>query len=219
MKLLFIPSKSRLKISISNSQIKKLPKKIGLAATIQFTNNLNNIKTQLVKQGKKVFINKSKAQNLEKGQILGCNVKAATEIKDKVDAFLYIGTGIFHPLPIAIATGKPVFCFNPETKMLNKLDEKEIRRAKARKKGQKIKFLSADKFGILVSIKPGQNKLKQAQELKKKLEKQGKEAHIFIFDTFDENQLENWPEIECWINTACPGLSLEKSLTWVGDLN
>lgn len=217
MKLLFVPAKSRLKIQIPSSQIKSLPKNIGLITTIQFINSLKNIKTQLEEQDKKVFISKSK--QLEQGQILGCDIEAATSIKNKVDAFLYIGSGVFHPLPVAIATNKPVFCFNPEAKILNKLDEKQIQKAKALKRGQKIKFMSADKLGILVSTKPGQNKLKQAQLLQEKLKKKGKQAYIFMFDTFDENQLENWPEIQCWINTACPGLSIEQpKLAWIGDV-
>lgn len=227
MKLLFIPAKSELKAQIPDSQIRKakaklqLPKKLGIIATIQFTNSLNNIKKQLEKQGKNVFIarSKSKAQNLELGQILGCNVEAATQIQDKVDAFLYIGTGIFHPLQVALATNKPIFIFNPETKILSKLDHKTIKRAKARQKTQKIKFMSANKLGILASTKPGQQRLKQAQALKNKLEKQNKQVYIFLFNNFQEEQLENWLSIECWINTACPGLSLEQpKLAWIDNL-
>ena len=221
MKLLFIPAKSKLDLQISTLQIKKarLPKKIGLISTVQFVNNLQKIKTQLEKQGKKVFVGKNRTQNLAKGQILGCNIEAATTIKDDVDAFLYIGTGKFHPLPIALATNKLVFCFNPETNQISKLDDKEILKAKALRKGQKLRYLTADKLGILVTIKPGQNKLKQAFSLRNKLKKQGKQCYIFMFDNFDENQLENWPEIECWINTTCPGLSLENPrLAWINNL-
>ncbi|MFA5084489.1 MAG: diphthamide synthesis protein, partial [Candidatus Paceibacterota bacterium] len=72
--------------------------------------------------------------------------------------------------------------------------------------------------GILVSTKPGQNKTKQALALKKKLEHEGKKAYIFSFDNFDINQLENFPEIKCWINTMCPGLSREQPFVWIGDI-
>ena len=148
---------------------------------------------------------------MEKGQILGCRVEAATKLENKVDAFLYIGSGKFHPLAVALKLKKqkPIFIFNPLSEQFFKLENKEIEKYKARKKGQKIKFLSARKVGILVSIKPGQNKLKQAQILKKKLEKQNKKAYIFLFDNFQPEQLENWPEIDCWVNTACPGLNLD----------
>jgi len=217
MKLLFIPARSKKGVSLS-FQTKGLPGRLGLASTIQFADSLKSIKSFLEKSGKKVFIGKSKSMSLEPGQVLGCNAEAAVQVQKQVDAFLYIGTGRFHPLAIALSTGKPVFIFNPETNQVTKLDENEIKKAKAMKKTQQIKFLSANSFGILVSTKPGQNKLKQALKLKNKLEKQRKKARIFMSDTFDINQLENFPSIECWINTMCPGLSKEQPFVWIGDI-
>ncbi|UZE93619.1 MAG: diphthamide synthesis protein [Candidatus Pacearchaeota archaeon] len=215
MKILFLPSKYTASCSLKNIKPNKLPETIGLITTIQHTNSLEKIKAFLEKHKKKVIIGKSKF--LEKGQILGCNVKAAISIQDKVQAFLYIGSGKFHPLQLALATNKPIYIYNPLTNQFSKLKTEDINKAKARKKGQKLKFLSAQTYGILVSIKPGQNKLKQAMELKKKLEKQKKKAYIFTFDTLDINQLENFPKIQCWINTACPGLSLEQPFVWYQD--
>ena len=53
----------------------------------------------------------------------------------------------------------------------------------------------------MVSLKPGQNNFKKAAEWKLKLK--GKNCYIFAFDTLDFNQIENFPFIECWVNTAC----------------
>ena len=215
MKLFFIPAKAKVGSSLS-FQTKELPNKVGLVSTIQFVDSLKGIKSFLEKSGRKAFIGKSSA--LESGQVLGCDASAASSIQGKVDAFLYVGTGIFHPLAISLATSKPVFILNPETSQLSKLDESAIAKAKVMKKTQQIKYLSADRFGILVSTKPGQNKMKQALALKKKLEKQKKKAYIFSFDNFDISQLENWPQIQCWINTMCPGLSREQPFVWIGDI-
>jgi 2-(3-amino-3-carboxypropyl)histidine synthase len=216
MKLLFIPSRAKVQLSLQSLQNSNLPLKLGLVSTVQYNFYLNQIKAQLEKQGKQAYI--GKAKNMEPGQILGCNTEAASSIQDKVDAFLYLGSGKFHPIAIAMATGKPIFILNPETQQLSRLDEKDIARAKAMKKTREIKYLSADSFGILVSTKPGQNKLKQAMALKEKLEKKGKKACIFLSDTFDINQLENFPSIECWVNTMCPGLSREQPFVWIGDI-
>lgn len=211
MKLLFVPAKYTSSFSLKNIQTKRLPKTIGLITTIQHLHEIKKIKLFLEKNNKKVIIG---------GQILGCKVDSATKIQKKVQAFLYIGSGKFHPLQVALALKqpKPIFIFNPLTNEFNRLNKKEIQKFKNRKKGQKIKFLSSNTFGILVSTKSGQNKLKEALELKKKLEKQKKKAYIFTFNTLDINQLENWPNIECWINTACPGLSLENPFIWIGDI-
>jgi len=68
-----------------------------------------------------------------------------------------------------------------------------------------IKFYSAKNIGILVTTKPGQQYLKKATELKAKLK--DKQCYIFISDTIDLNDLENYPFIDSWVNTACPRLS------------
>ena len=65
-------------------------------------------------------------------------------------------------------------------------------------------FINAQTLGILITIKPGQQYLNTAKNLKEKLEKENKKAYIFIDDTLNLNQLENYPFIDCWINTACP---------------
>ena len=42
----------------------------------------------------------------------------------------------------------------------------------------------------------------------KKLEEQGKKAHIFMANNLDINQFENF-RIDSWINTACSGLAMD----------
>lgn len=209
MKVLYVPSKYNLSFSLKNIKTKKMPNILGLITTIQHIGSLKKIKNFLENQKKKAIIG---------GQILGCDMSAAAFIQHKVQAFLYIGSGKFHPLQLALTTNKPIFIFNPLNEQFSELDKKQIQKIKARKKSQKIKFLSADIYGILVSTKPGQNKFKKAQKLKNKLEKQNKKAYIFLFNDFDINQIENFPKIECWINTACPGLSLENPFVWINDI-
>ena len=75
-------------------------------------------------------------------------------------------------------------------------------------KGALLKFLSSKEVGIIVSTKPGQEKLKKAFELKNKLK--DKNCHVFLADTIDPAEFENFPFIECWVNTACPRFADEK---------
>jgi 2-(3-amino-3-carboxypropyl)histidine synthase len=213
MKTIFIHAKYKEKIILPKLKIREKGK-IGIITTIQFLSQIKNIQQQLRKQ---------KIQSVIGGQILGCNIKAVKAIQNKVQAFLYIGSGKFHPITIAQSLKKEnqnklIYIYNPLTKEFSKLKQEEINKTKAKKRTAKIKFLSADIFGILVSIKPGQNKIKEALVLKKKLEKKGKKVYILVFDNFDINQLENFPKVECWINTACPGLSLEQPFIWIDDI-
>lgn len=213
MKVAFIAARSAISFSFEKIKAKQLPNSIALVSTVQFLNLLPKLKQFLEKHGKKVIIKGN-------GQILGCNTINATSIQDKVQCFLYIGSGKFHPLAIAMSLKhpKPIFLLNPNTNEFSRLNEKDVAQALAKKKTAKIKFLGAKTIGILVSTKPGQEKLKQAEKLKEKLKKQGKKVYIFIANDIDLNQFENFPQVEAWINTACPGLSLENPFIWIDDI-
>lgn len=220
MKTLFIPSKYTGKMDLSKISIDKLPKKIGIVTTAQFLGKIEEIKQYLEKNGKEAFIDKAKQKNL--GQLLGCDVGAAEKIQDNVNAFLYIGSGAFHPIGVALKTSKEVFQFNPITSVFSKLDCKEIENYKKRIKVKYIKFLSADNIGILVSTKPGQNSYKKALEIKKKMENKGKNCFVFVFDTLNSNEMENFPFIGFWVNTACPRIADDedkKNVIGMGDLS
>ena len=187
------------KINLSNLDTSTLPRKLGLATTVQFLDYVDEIKEFLEKNGKTIFIDKIK-QKYE-GQLLGCDAGAAEKIKDNVDAFLYIGTGVFHPLGIALNIDKEVFCYDPLHAVMSRIDRKQVDRYNAKRKGAYLKFLEANEIGFLVSLKPGQNNFKKAVEWKSRLN--DKNCYIFAFDTLDFNQVENFPFIECWVNTAC----------------
>ena len=189
MKTLFIPAKSDIEIKLPKNVLEKLPEKIGLVTTIQHLHKLNDVKRQF----KKAHIG---------GQILGCDTGLAEKISNKVDAFLYIGTGKFHPMEVYRKTKKNVFIYNPISKTLSKVDKKEIERMEKRKKGALLKFLSAKEIGVLVSTKSGQRNMKAVEILKKKYKE--KNFYIFLFNTLDFNELENFNFVEVWVNTACP---------------
>ena len=199
MKIMMVESRYKGKINLSNLDTDILPKNIGLATTVQFLDFVDEIKQYLENNGKHIFIDKIR-QKYE-GQLLGCDVGSADKIKDSVDAFLYIGTGIFHPLGIALNIDKDVFCYDPINAMLSKIDRAKVERYNRKRKAAYMKFLEAAEIGILVSLKPGQNNFKKAVELKKQLK--DKNCYIFAFDTLDFSQVENFPFIQCWVNTAC----------------
>ena len=199
MKIMMVESRYKGKINLSNLDASALPKNIGLATTVQFLEFVDEIKELLEKNGKTIFVDKIK-QKYE-GQLLGCDTGAAEKVKDKVDAFLYIGTGIFHPLGITLNSDKDVFCYDPVNAVLSKIDKEQIERYNKKRKGAYLKFMEAKEIGILVSLKPGQNNFRKAVELKKQLK--DKNCYIFAFDTLDFNQVENFPFIQCWVNTAC----------------
>lgn len=210
MKTLFIMARSNLDV---NELISKVDFKgrLGLVTTIQHLHLLPSVKRKLKK-------------SLIVGQVLGCDVSNALKIAKKVDAFLFIGSGNFHPVQIAMKTGKKVFTLDPFTGNLSEVSEEEIESRKRKIRAGYAHFLNANRIGILVSSKPGQSQMKAAESLKKYLLKQNKKPFIFVFDTLDFSQLENFPDIECWVNTACLRMAIEdydkfpKPVVNIGDL-
>jgi len=217
MKTVFIPAKYNGSIEPNRIELDKLPKKLGLVTTAQFLDGAEGIKVYLEKNGKEVFTDKIRQKN--NAQILGCDTGATEKIQDKVDAFLYIGSGSFHPLGVALSTSKDVFTFNPTTSVFSKLDNEEIEKYKMQKKAKLSRFLAADNIGILVSLKPGQYSYKKAEEIKSKLRQKGKNAFIFVFDTLDANEMSNFPFIDFWVNTACPRIEDDKDKKNVVDMS
>ena len=199
MKILYIETKRKLdNFNIDNLNFEILPEKIFLAYSIQYKNLAEKIKKKLQEIGKKV-------EGFR--QVLGC-----TKLKTKVPILL-VGSGKFHAIQLALQ-GNEVYILEEQIK---KLDEKEIEEIKNKRKSAIIKFLAANKIGILVSIKPGQYNLKKALFLQKKLEKEGKECFVFIADNINIEELENY-DIESWLNTACPALSFDSRIVNIEDL-
>jgi len=216
MKTLFIEAKYEGKLDLNKIPVNKLPSKIGLISSVQFVDYLKTIKYYLENKNKKVFLEKGKQKY--KGQILGCDVSSAIKIEKNVISFLYIGDGKFHPLGIALKTNKKVYTFNPLNNLFSEINQSEIEKIKKKNKGKLLKFLSSDNIGILVSVKPGQFNLKKALELKNKFK--DKSFSIFLFDTLTINDLENFPFIESWVNTACPRIGDEENkIINLDDLN
>ncbi len=191
MKLIFIDAKSSEKVKILDAEIKKVKGKAGLITTVQYLSQLKGIQKKI-------------PGSVIGGQILGCNCDSAKKISSKVDSFLYIGTGRFHPLNVAYSTGKPVVLLDPYSGKLSEIPENEVGRFTKKKKNAYAAFISVGTIGIIVSTKPGQCRLKEALRLKKSLEKQMKKVYIFVDDTLDYGQLENYRFIDVFVNSACP---------------
>jgi len=179
-------------------------KRIGLVSTLQFIDSLDDVKNFLEKNGKIIRIGKGRNYA---GQILGCDLSVAKEIEKDVEAFLYIGSGNFHPLGLALKTEKPVYFLNVEK---NKMEDlKELKEKFLRQRYAAIALAKdAKSFGILVSVKPGQMNLELAKEMKKKLEDKGKKVYILVFNEIKPEKLEGL-NLDCYINTACSRIAID----------
>lgn len=193
MKTLFIPAKSKLVINKLKIQeiSKKLPKNIAIAYSIQYKNQAEQVKKIL-----------SKTHKITKFlQVLGCSKLKLKNTK----AILLIGDGKFHAVSLASETKLPIYILNNS---FSKISKKQIESLEKRQKSAYIKFLNANKIGILVSTKPGQQNLKKAIALKNKLK--DKSSYLFVSNNLDTAEFENFG-LNSWVNTACRRLDINDS--------
>lgn len=183
-------------------------KRIVLVTTVQHIPQLEQMKSFLEKEGKEVLIGKG-CFAAHAGQVLGCDPTAATSVSKDADAILYVGDGKFHPT--GIKTELPVFSLNPYSGVCMQINE-EIERIRKRKKGMMLKALECKVFAILLSTKPGQLCVKAAKDSKKKLQDAGLTAEILVSNEFNPVSIGNFPQFECYINTACPRVDEDSEL-------
>ena len=179
-----------------------------LMTTIQHVHQLNEIKRFYEEHGKEVIFNKPKGHAKNPGQILGCDSGNVAALDRSVDAFIYFGGGIFHPLGALLQTEKPFFCVDPFQKKVERIDS--LRETyKKRSKGRILASMGAKSFGVLVSTKNGQYNIDLANALKRRIEDAGLIAAVLVSNTFDFESINNMMEFDAFVNTACPRIPID----------
>ena len=206
----YVPYEMTVKLDVLKDTLPLLERyrKIGLVTTIQHVHQLGDVKEFYEKAGKQVVIGKPYGFAKERGQILGCDIGSAASIDREVDAFVYFGGGIFHPLGAVIATTKPFVVAEPFTGKVELMDRyRETTRRQS--KGKVLGSLEAKRFAIMVSTKNGQHNMALGKILKERIERAGLSAGILVANSFDFESLDNMLEFDAFVNTACPRIAVD----------
>lgn len=181
--------------------------KIGLATSVQHVQTLNETRELLVRAGKTVIVGDAGHVGYA-GQVIGCDYSNVKSIADEVEAYLFVGGGMFHALGIALSTSKPTFIADPydnrafsvneEAQKLLKMHWACIEQAK-----------NAKTYGVIVGLKPGQKRLDEALKIKELIEKKGYNAYLLAIREVTPESLLEFPAIDAYVNTACPRISLD----------
>ena len=180
--------------------------KIGLVTTTQHLHLLKEIRDFLEDNGKEVILGSS--PSTRKGQVLGCNFSSIKDLD--VEIFLFIGSGNFHPLGITLFSNTPVLALDPYNSEIRRMDEYADRILRIRF-ARITKARSAKKWGILVSSKEGQYRMKLAKEIKKILEDSKMEAYIILVDNVSPDVLLPYLDLDAFVVSACPRIAIDDS--------
>jgi 2-(3-amino-3-carboxypropyl)histidine synthase len=179
-------------------------RKIGLITTVQHVHKLPEVYAFLESRGKTCVIGSGDSRIAYSGQVLGCNFSAARA--EVCDEYLYIGSGDFHPVGVALSTKKRVLAADPFSGEVHEVDISKILRQRS---AVIAKSLDAHTFGIIVSSKSGQRRMGLASYLKKLAKRHGKEASLIFIDLVTPDQLLQF-KVDAFVNTACPRLAIDE---------
>jgi len=187
-------------------------KRVGVVTTIQHIHLLEGVVKELERAGKEVSVGGPGKREAQRGQVLGCSFSSAREISHRVDAYVYIGTGSFHPMGVVLSTGKPVYIIDPTGGDLRKIvpEEKE-RFIRSRFSLVNLAAQHMEKkevVGIIVSTKPGQSRMELARSLFLIVANEGFRAKLISMDLLTPMKIRSLG-IRLACSTACPRIAVD----------
>ncbi len=186
--------------------------RVGLLTTVQHVHQLQHVKEWLASHGKEAWIGRGDTRIKFEGQVLGCNISSIDQLVEKVDQFLYIGSGDFHPLMVAIGSDKPVLVLDPlmdEVRELDHLKERVLRQRHA----AITRAEAASRFLILVSTKVGQERISLARRLQTLAEENNRSADIVLLEEVQPDRLLPY-QADAYVSTACPRIAVDDYLRY-----
>lgn len=184
---------------------------IGVVTTAQHIHQLPTIKKILMSHGFKPVLSEGDLRIHSSAQVLGCNFTAAKNIAEKIDSFLFIGSGVFHPIGLLLSTNKPIVCADPYTnQIIDSATLNEKKQVLLRQRYGAITFgQQANTIAIIIGLKPGQNRYDQALKLRKKVLDADKKCLLLTTNMLHPSFTDRYPFVDVFVSTACPRIAID----------
>lgn len=182
-------------------------RRLGLATFSQHLHQLQPVKSRLEAERFQVVIGKGNNLMLE-GQVFGCDFSTSYPIRNRVDAFVLLGESEFHAVGLALATGKPTFMLDP---YMNEVTDMQAAVEERRKRAvlAVYKALDAKVVGVVTGLKEGQKMLGRSKWISERLVAHGRKVVQFAMRDVTPERLAPHREVEAFIQTACPRISID----------
>jgi 2-(3-amino-3-carboxypropyl)histidine synthase len=180
--------------------------RIGVTTTAQHVHKLDRAEAILREHGFTPVTMLGDKRTALRGQLLGCNVLAA--VNCDVDEFIFIGSGDFHPLALALETEKRITAADPYTNTVRTLTEAKGRILKQRWAAIG-RAKDAKTFGVVVSTKGGQMRFNLAKKVLRQLEEHGKTGFIIQNKQISPETLLYFRHLDAFVGVACPRVPID----------
>jgi 2-(3-amino-3-carboxypropyl)histidine synthase len=190
-------------VDVERAVINALPllgQKVGVVTTAQHIHKLGDVVKILLSADKEPVVSKGDSRIAYPGQVLGCNFSAVPE---GVDSILFVGTGNFHPMGMRLAHKVPVVAADPFTGEARPVDVDKIMKQRY---AIMAKATDAKKWGIIVGMKPGQQRL----GLAKRLKELAGDAVLISIKEITPDRLINF-KVDAFVSTACPRIAIDEA--------
>ncbi|MBE7180460.1 MAG: 2-(3-amino-3-carboxypropyl)histidine synthase [Terriglobus roseus] len=188
-------------------------KTVALVGTIQFNATLHGIAPELRSAGFGVVI--PQIAPLSKGEILGCtSPQLARKARDGMDEsvadiILYLGDGRFHLESAMIHNPHlPAYRYDPYSRRLTREtydhDELHTLRSQAIATAKKAK-----KWGLILGSLGRQGNPHTLAMIEQRLREQDTPCITLLLSEIFPGKLALMDEVECWVQVACPRLSID----------
>jgi 2-(3-amino-3-carboxypropyl)histidine synthase len=174
-------------------------RRVGLVTTVQHVHLLDAMVAYLADRGIEAVVAPGDGRTPIPGQVLGCNFAAARATG--ADEILFVGTGVFHPIGIRLATRARVVALDPYTGEAQEVDADRLVRRRA---AVMEKARDAANYGILVSTKSGQQRMALARRLAALSDK----AVLVAMREVSPGEMLDLG-FAAYVNTACPRLAYD----------
>lgn len=180
-------------------------KTIAMVGTIQFNATLHGVRAPLEAAGFKVLI--PQISPLSKGEILGCTSPKLDA--EGVDYILYLGDGRFH-LESAMIHNPSIhaYRYDPYSRRLTRelYDHAEMH---GLRRSAIHAAKSAKKWGLILGSLGRQGNPHTMSLIEKKLTERGIPYIYLLLSEIFPGKLAMMEEVECWVQVACPRLSID----------
>ena len=198
------PSKADIRPVVEKAAIELGSGTLGVLTTVQHVHQMEEVRSILESKGIVCKFGPGDSRIKYPGQLLGCNFSAADV---ECEQYLYIGSGKFHPLGVAIGTKRKVLAADPFTDTIEWIGPERILRIRY---GIITKCLDAKIFGIIASTKIGQDRKILAEKLGQLAEKHHRQYLIISLDNITPDALLQF-KVDAFVNTACPRIAIDDS--------
>jgi 2-(3-amino-3-carboxypropyl)histidine synthase len=202
-RVIFVPYEVDFDIAVLEKAIPFLKgRSVGLVTTVQHVHLIPAMESFLKDKGIDIRVAEGSGRTPHRGQVLGCCFSTARDTK--ADEILFVGTGLFHPIGIALSTKARVVALDPLSGFISEVNGDTLLR---RRFAIIEKAKGSTSIGIIVSTKTGQHRM----ELARRLVALSPQATIVTMREVSPDELLNLG-FGCYVNTACPRLAYDDQI-------